>query len=121
LLVASIVEELAERGTRKLRISDEAVLHLLKQYDWPGNVRELRNVVERMVLLCKTDDVRSEDIAFFAKKLNQRRQIRRQENQEVELIRKVLVETKGNKGEAAKILGMDRSTLWRKIKRHGGE
>lgn len=121
LLVASIVEELAERGTRKLRISDEAVLHLLKQYDWPGNVRELRNVVERMVLLCKTDDIRSEDIAFFTKKLNQRRQIRRQENQEVELIRKVLEETKGNKGEAAKILGMDRSTLWRKIKRHGGE
>jgi len=121
LLVASIVEELAERGTRKLRIADEAVLHLLKQHDWPGNVRELRNVVERMVLLCKTDDIRSEDIAFFAKKLNQRRQIMRQENQEVELIRKVLVETKGNKGEAAKILGMDRSTLWRKIKRHGGE
>ncbi len=69
----------------------------------------------------RTTDIRSEDIAFFAKKLNQRRQIRRQENQEVELIRKVLEETKGNKGEAAKILGMDRSTLWRKIKRQKGE
>lgn len=121
LLVASIMEEMAERGNRRLRIADEAVFQVLKQYDWPGNVRELRNVVERMILLCKTEEVRLEDTAFFAKKMNQRRQYQQQENREADVIRKVLEETKGNKGEAAKILGMDRSTLWRKIKRYEAE
>ncbi len=118
LLVASIIEEIKERENKRHLKVEEAVFHVLKQYDWPGNVRELRNVVERMVLLCKNEALDKEDTAFFAKKLCQRQSYRDQEEGEAEVIRKVLAETKGNKGEAAKILGMDRSTLWRKIKRY---
>ncbi|ASJ53515.1 sigma-54-dependent Fis family transcriptional regulator [Brevibacillus formosus] len=118
LLVASIIEEIKERENKRHLKVEEAVFHVLKQYDWPGNVRELRNVVERMVLLCKNDVLGKEDTAFFAKKLCQRQSYRDQEEGEAEAIRKVLAETKGNKGEAAKILGMDRSTLWRKMKRY---
>lgn len=118
LLVASIMREIKERENKRHLKVEEAVFHVLKQYDWPGNVRELRNVVERMVLLCKNDALGKEDTAFFAKKLYQRQSYRDQEEREAEVIRKVLAETKGNKGEAAKILGMDRSTLWRKMKRY---
>ncbi|RAT94987.1 sigma-54-dependent Fis family transcriptional regulator [Brevibacillus sp. Leaf182] len=118
LLVASIMGEIKERENKRHLKVEEAVFHVLKQYDWPGNVRELRNVVERMVLLCKNDVLGKEDTAFFAKKLYQRQSYRDQEEREAEVIRKVLAETKGNKGEAAKILGMDRSTLWRKMKRY---
>ncbi|TQK63629.1 transcriptional regulator with PAS, ATPase and Fis domain [Brevibacillus sp. AG162] len=118
LLVASIIGEIKERENKRHLKVEEAVFHVLKQYDWPGNVRELRNVVERMVLLCKKDALGKEDTAFFAKKLYQRQSFRDQEEREAEVIRKVLAETKGNKGEAAKILGMDRSTLWRKMKRY---
>ncbi|MGG4441062.1 sigma-54 interaction domain-containing protein [Brevibacillus fortis] len=117
-LVASIIGEIKERENKRHLKVEEAVFHVLKQYDWPGNVRELRNVVERMVLLCKNEALSKEDTAFFAKKLYQRQSDRDQEEREAEVIRKVLAETKGNKGEAAKILGMDRSTLWRKMKRY---
>ncbi|MED1782360.1 sigma 54-interacting transcriptional regulator [Brevibacillus fortis] len=117
-LVASIIGEIKERENKRHLKVEEAVFHVLKQYDWPGNVRELRNVVERMVLLCKNEALSKEDAAFFAKKLYQRQSYRDQEEREAEVIRKVLAETKGNKGEAAKILGMDRSTLWRKMKRY---
>ncbi|EJL26643.1 sigma-54-dependent Fis family transcriptional regulator [Brevibacillus sp. BC25] len=118
LLVASIIGEIKERENKRHLKVEEAVFHVFKQYDWPGNVRELRNVVERMILLCKNDALGKEDTAFFAKKLYQRQSSRDQEEREAEVIRKVLAETKGNKGEAAKILGMDRSTLWRKMKRY---
>lgn len=118
LLVTSIMEEIRERENKRHLKVEEAVFHVLKQYDWPGNVRELRNVVERMVLLCKDDALGKGDTAFFAKKLHQRQSYRDHEEGEAEAIRKVLAETKGNKGEAAKILGMDRSTLWRKMKRY---
>lgn len=121
LLVRAIIGEMAERGDKKHIHVEEDVYHVLQQYDWPGNVRELRNVVERMVLLCQKDILGKEDTVFFAKKLNSRQLVWKQDEREADLIKKVLAETKGNKGEAAKILGMDRSTLWRKMKRYNGE
>ncbi|KQL49390.1 hypothetical protein AN963_06420 [Brevibacillus choshinensis] len=66
-----------------------------------------------MVLLSKNDQVVLDDLSFFAKKLNQRLQFRPRVK-ETDLIRKVLADTKGNRGEAAKILGMDRTALWRR-------
>ena len=119
LLMEAIMEEIAQRGDRRLQGVDESVYRFLAQYDWPGNVRELRNVVERMVLLCKSDRLGLEDTLFLAKKLAQRNAFRQQEQDEAEVIRKVLEMTKGNKGEAAKLLGMDRTTLWRKMKKYG--
>ncbi|GEB32845.1 MULTISPECIES: sigma-54 interaction domain-containing protein [Brevibacillus] len=118
LLMEAIMEEIAQRGDRRLQGVDEAVYHFLGQYDWPGNVRELRNVVERMVLLCKSDYLRLEDTQFLSKKLARKQALRQQQDDEEEMIRKVLEATKGNKREAAKMLGMDRTTLWRKMKKY---
>ena len=118
LLMEAIMEEISQLGDRRLQGVDEAVYHFLGQYDWPGNVRELRNVVERMVLLCKSDYLRLEDTQFLSKKLARKQALRQQQDDEEEMIRKVLEATKGNKREAAKMLGMDRTTLWRKMKKY---
>ncbi|TGU42249.1 sigma-54-dependent Fis family transcriptional regulator, partial [Mesorhizobium sp. M00.F.Ca.ET.186.01.1.1] len=55
---------------------------------------------------------------FLSKKLARKQALRQQQDDEEEMIRKVLEATKGNKREAAKMLGMDRTTLWRKMKKY---
>jgi PAS domain S-box-containing protein len=117
LLTEAIIREIGERGDRRIVGVDDVVYQWFRRYDWPGNVRELRNVVERMVLLCKTDRLGEDDVAFFAKKVSRTRP--KSENAaELSLIISALEQAKGNKGEAAKLLGMDRSTLWRKLKKY---
>jgi len=104
-------------------ISQEA-MELLKAYDYPGNVRELENIVERGVAISGgdtieavhlPDDLRELTIRTFRKKDGR---IPSLEEQEKDYIRWVLQETKGNQTLAAQILGIDRVSLWRKLKRY---
>lgn len=104
-------------------ISAEAMA-LLKVYDFPGNVRELENIIERGVAINNTDtidvshlpdDLRDLSIRTFRKKDGR---IPMLEEQEKDYIRWVLLETKGNQTIAAQILGIDRVSLWRKLKRY---
>jgi transcriptional regulator with PAS, ATPase and Fis domain len=103
------------------------VLAILKDYDFPGNVRELENIIERGIAL-STDNVIEldhlpDDIRDFKIRTFRRREgkLPTLEEQEVEYIKQVLAETAGNKTLAAEILGIDRVSLWRKIKRYGLE
>lgn len=102
---------------------------LLVQYDWPGNVRELQNTVERTVILCRNEVVRAADIQLSA--LSSRlapdvpRQTESQTYEESSLadierqhIMATLEHTEWNKSRAAQILGIERSTLDRKLKRY---
>lgn len=119
-LVWSIIHEVGERGDKRIRDVDPAIFALLQRHDWPGNVRELRNVVERMVLLCQSDRLDASDAEYFVRKMQRARSGPQSGASDEEmLIRKVLEETKGNRMEAAKLLGMDRTTLWRKLKKFG--
>lgn len=104
-------------------ISPEA-MELLKTYDYPGNVRELENIIERGVAITtgKTvetahlpDDLRNLTIHTFRKKDGR---ISSLEEQERDYIQWVLREAKGNQTVAAQILGIDRVSLWRKLKRY---
>jgi PAS domain S-box-containing protein len=121
-LVESIIGELSEKIGKPIQGVDASVYQLFRQYAWPGNVRELRNVVERMVLLGRGTRLGEEDIAFFAKRLEARggkqRPGQRREEEERLLISSTLQLTRGNKQETAKRLGMDRTTLWRKMKKY---
>ncbi len=103
------------------------VMGLLANYDFPGNVRELENIIERGVALANgqiiemahlPEDLKELDIKTFRK--NQGR-FPSLEDQEVTYIQWVLRETGGNKTMAAGILGIDRVSLWRKIKKYGLE
>lgn len=103
------------------------VLDLLMNYDFPGNVRELENIVERGVALSTgstievahlPEDLRELSIRTFRKKEGK---IPSLEEQEMSYILWVLKEVGGNKSLAAQILGIDRVSLWRKLKKYGLE
>jgi DNA-binding NtrC family response regulator len=105
-------------------ISDEA-MELLTRYHWPGNVRELENTIERAVLLNRSDVL---DVSDFPDRLRQPQPVSLVKDTEpptptLESIEKayihyVMSQTKGKKTEAAEILGIDPSTLYRKIQRY---
>lgn len=96
---------------------------LLSQYDWPGNVRELENVVERIAVLAAggfsvaeiEEEVVRELVPDYGK-MDQAVLAREVESWERQKILQVLSETQGNKTKAARLLGISRSTLWRKIR-----
>lgn len=121
LLANHFLEVFNKQGNRKVKISHEA-LELLKSYDWPGNVRELKNVIERAFVL-GTDDiitpedlpnelVRKKEVPSLYKDIPSLREA------EFSLIKRALKETSGNQTQAAKLLGVDRKTLHRKLKRY---
>jgi DNA-binding NtrC family response regulator len=103
------------------------VMTILMNYDFPGNVRELENIIERGVALTNGDKIEvthlSEDLKELSIRTFRRRggQIPSLEDQEKSYIQWVLKEVGGNKTLAAHILGIDRVSLWRKLKRYGLE
>ncbi len=113
----------ARMGKPVTEISAEA-MDLLKVYGFPGNVRELENIVERGVAIATgnrievaslPDDLRELTIRTFRKKEGRLPSL---EEQERDYIRWVLQEAGGNQTLAAQILGIDRVSLWRKLKRY---
>ncbi len=99
----------------------EEVMEILLDHNWPGNVRELQNVVEHAVILAKGEMIRESDLPY-----NLRGTVPRTEADitslratEKNLILKVLQEVRGNKYQAAKKLGITRSTLYGKLRKHG--
>jgi DNA-binding NtrC family response regulator len=105
-------------------ISEEAI-DLLMHYDFPGNVRELENIIERGVALTQghaieknhlPDDLRGAALQTFRKREGKYPSL---EEMEKSYIQWVLKEVGENKTEAAKYLGIDRVSLWRKLKKLG--
>ncbi|HDH02161.1 MAG TPA: sigma-54-dependent Fis family transcriptional regulator, partial [Nitrospirae bacterium] len=105
----------------------EDMLGVLNSYNFPGNVRELENIIERGIALSKgntletihlPDDLRELSIRTFRKNAGK---VPSLEDQEKAYIQWVLKEVGGNKSKAAQILGIDRVSLWRKIKRYDME
>lgn len=110
-------------------LSTETAKKLL-EYDWPGNVRQLENVMERAVTLTRFDQVTVDDLPDKIK-VYESTDISRVnvdaehmltlEEVEHRYIERVLQATNGNKTQAAKVLGLDRRTLYRKLERYEKE
>ncbi|MFD3449643.1 sigma-54 interaction domain-containing protein [Microbacteriaceae bacterium 4G12] len=120
LLVEALVAQLNEERETKITQIDSKLLHVFMQYHWPGNIRELRNVVERIMVLEDGHTLSIEGAAFFTKKIKQQMnpEALSIKDREKALISSVLHQYSHNKTLAAKSLGIDRTTLWRKIKEY---
>jgi transcriptional regulator with GAF, ATPase, and Fis domain len=119
LLAEHFLQHFIRETGRKLKGFTPAAVAKLRGYSWPGNVRELRNAIERAVALCAGPQVTDSDIRLSM--LDTREPAAGYEPLSLEELEKrhildTLAHTEWNKSKAAEILGIDRSTLDRKIK-----
>jgi transcriptional regulator with PAS, ATPase and Fis domain len=119
LLSHYFLKKYNERYGQQARLT-ESGLRVLENYSWPGNVRQLQHMLERLCILApqgKIDDTAVRE----AIELTEPRDISSDALADIESdqIRRVLSATGGNKSRAAKILGIERKTLYRKLERMG--
>ncbi|MBU0679916.1 MAG: sigma 54-interacting transcriptional regulator [Proteobacteria bacterium] len=125
MLVHMFIGKFSSRLRKEITgISDQA-LQVLRDHDWPGNVRELEHVMERACVLCDTTTITSDHLPLELQEgddvkphMQQRTNLLEEEDEEVRIVN-TLKRTFGNKAQAARILGFDRSTLYRKLKLYG--
>jgi two-component system response regulator HydG len=130
LLAQHFIQELARRTGKSVKgVSVEAATKLLA-YPWPGNVRELMNCVERAVALTRHDQIVVEDLPDRVQNHHSAQivlggddptQLLPMDEVEKRYILRVLEAVAGNKTAAARILGFERKTLYRKLERFGVE
>lgn len=128
LLAQHFFQEAIRQTKRPVNSITEAAIGRLLGYRWPGNIRELKNAIHRAVILCAGEHIEPHDLYFCSLDddetssyhLSRSTQLDGQSLVEVELshIMAVLEQTGWNKTKSAEILGIERSTLDRKLKRH---
>lgn len=129
-----LAEEFLKKYNKKLRKNIKSITlgaqHLLLQHKWPGNIRELRNVCERLSVLATGNEITAEDVRKVldydltttyeqsspSDSETTRSTTKNLSSLEQETILSALEKTGNNKTKAAEILGISRTTLWRKIK-----
>ncbi len=123
LLVNHFMVKHAHAGKDTPQLSGE-VIERLKQYEYPGNIRELENIAQRILIECHDEivmpphlpvDLRNDLIIPTRSNSDPWPSLVEHEKS---YIREVLDKVEGNKSKAAKLLGIDRVSLWRKIKRY---
>jgi Nif-specific regulatory protein len=126
LLIDHFLGHFCEKVGRTPLAPTARTRELLNKYAWPGNVRELKNLMERLAVIVRGDEVKPEDLppevcAGVAPPGGTADPTASLADLEREHIIRVLGHTGGNKKEAAGILGIDRSTLYSKLKQYGIE
>jgi DNA-binding NtrC family response regulator len=123
-LVEHFLAKFQKETGKKISGISESALSLLVEYAWPGNVRELENAIERAVILTRGEEILSEDLPssltgnrddFSTLDEAVGKQLTLDEL-EHRYIARILEQTHGNKFRAAQLLGIDRKTLYRKLK-----
>jgi len=130
LLLSHFLKEFARETAREVPVISKEAVEILCAYRWPGNVRELRNMVERLVIMARSNTITPEDIPsnikgaqpaqsgnlFSGSLLKEARR-----DFEREFIMRKLKEFGGNIARTAEAIGIERSHLYRKIKSYGIE
>jgi len=118
LLADHFVKKFARSMSRPLMKISALAEEVLTNYDWPGNVRELQNAIERAVLVCKTQSVGPDDLPLNINDqvVSNGRSLAEIERQH---IKRTLDETGWNVYRAARLLEIDRVTLYNRIKKYG--
>jgi len=122
LLAYHFLEEFNRKLNKSIKGFSKRALVLLKNYSWPGNIRQLRNVIERVVALSQSDRIGPDDLPFrntdqeIFQSLGTKGEIISLEELEKRYIQKVMEQVGGNQKQAAALLGISQTTLWRKLK-----
>jgi two-component system, NtrC family, nitrogen regulation response regulator NtrX len=124
LLVQHFLERISEENNmRRKAIAEEALL-VLTSYDYPGNIRELRNLIERLLIITQSETIKPADVQRVipqqqASSGEDALLYSQMEATERTLIYKTLEENRWHVSRAAKILGLERSHLYKKMKKYG--
>jgi two-component system response regulator HydG len=118
LLIDYFLQKFSQAMNRPVPELAPEALQLLLNYDWPGNVRELENAIERALVIRRGNRIEAADFPF---QLAQPLKANGRSLEEVERthIEGVVKETSGNLSQAARILHIDRTTLYNKLRRYG--
>lgn len=130
LLAQHFLERYAKKNRKTVKGFTPIAMDMLLKYDWPGNVRELENAVERAVILLPGDYITEKELplsisrSYPVEKSRETPQIAISEPRSLEAIEKeavlsALTASGGNKSEAARMLGINRKTLYKKLKNYG--
>jgi DNA-binding NtrC family response regulator len=131
--VALLAEHYVARYARQFSVAPKtiqpAALARLQSYDWPGNVRELQNVIERCFALAPSGDITLGSLSHLVgdartgaePTLDFGGSVPSLEVTERQLMAAALRQANGNKNQAARILGIDRQRLYRKLEKYGLE
>jgi DNA-binding NtrC family response regulator len=122
LLAHYFLDKKQTARAKKLRGFTAEALDALTKHDWPGNVRELENAVERAIVLSHGDTITPADLLYYGPVLKPDAKadiLAALIDVEREHIARVLGHHGGNRSAAAKTLGIDRKTLWRKLRAYG--
>jgi len=122
ILVQHFIHKFGKELKRSVSGISEGALKILVSYSWPGNVRELENIIQRAITMSQHEVILPDDLpASIIQKTDEKLFEKAMEENftldqlEKEYIKRVLIETGGNKSKAAEILGLDRKTLYRKL------
>lgn len=143
VLTEFFIENFNKKYDKNIDCVSDDVIRFFKLYDFPGNVRELKNIIEHAFIFCNSEILQMQHLPseynLIAKNLfsqsdngetvlrnsktikpkNHKKESTQGDTAEKELLIKTLDTCKGNKTHAAKELKIDRTTLWRKLKKHG--
>jgi DNA-binding NtrC family response regulator len=118
LLAEHFLRKFAQSMNKPVHGISRAAMALLEQYEWPGNVRELQNAIERAVLLCRGREIQPEDLPLHVNEAREPGVGRTLADVERQHIARILHETRWNISQAARVLGIDRVTLYNKIRKY---
>ena len=124
-LIEFFLRQFSDSYNRCFKILSKRALDILCEYDWPGNVRELKGVAEKLVVLTEGDTIREQDVSEILFKKNEIEHIKQGKFKDVmidverDFIKRTLNENNWNVTRSADVLGLNRTSLYKKMKNLG--
>jgi DNA-binding NtrC family response regulator len=126
LLIRHITRSLCAAGATAPPAISKTAMQILLNYDYPGNVRELENILEHALIICRDATIQPDHLPDYVRQGQRPGQASRSihdpedpQQRERRRILAALAKSGGHRCNAAGELGMDRTTLWRKMKKYG--
>ena len=125
-LVTHFMEKFNTRFGKEIHYISPNALKVISHYKWPGNIRELENAIEHAFVVCNSDAIQTEHLPSRLQPIIDELNLSEDtntsnsplQNIELQLIKETLNKFDGNRSKTASALGIDKSTLWRKMKKY---